>query len=90
MVSCGAVLFQWRPRFRITTVCNLASPTPTVTAEQLRQQLDTLHKEADSTRIKGQISYSIHETVFSFFVPYFRGFVHEIDVAAARIFVANS
>lgn len=34
----------------MNTVCNLASPA--VTAEQLRQQLDSLHKEADSTRTK--------------------------------------
>lgn len=34
----------------MNTVCNLASPS--VTAEQLRQQLDGLHKEADSTRTK--------------------------------------
>lgn len=34
----------------MNTACNLASPA--VTAEQLRQQLDSLHKEADSTRTK--------------------------------------
>ncbi|XP_057763804.1 uncharacterized protein LOC130985053 [Salvia miltiorrhiza] len=50
ILDCGAVAVQWRPRRRIKTLCNLNSPS--ATAEQLRQQLDTLHKEADSTRIK--------------------------------------
>ncbi|XP_011082907.1 uncharacterized protein LOC105165551 [Sesamum indicum] len=49
IVNCGAVLVQWRPFSRMKTVC-LASTS--ATAEQLRQQLDNLHKEADNTRAK--------------------------------------
>ncbi|KAI3457061.1 hypothetical protein Pfo_013724 [Paulownia fortunei] len=49
ILNCGAVLVQWRPCSRMKTVC-LASPS--ATAEQLRQQLDNLHKEADNTRAK--------------------------------------
>ncbi|KAG8386714.1 hypothetical protein BUALT_Bualt03G0177700 [Buddleja alternifolia] len=48
IVNCGAVVFQWKP-MKTKTVC-LGSPS--ATAEQLRQQLDNLHKEADHTRIK--------------------------------------
>ncbi|XP_041990167.1 uncharacterized protein LOC121741471 isoform X2 [Salvia splendens] len=50
ILDCGVVALQWRPRRSIKTLCNSASPS--LTAEQLRQQLDTLHKEADTTRIK--------------------------------------
>ncbi|KAL1560543.1 hypothetical protein AAHA92_10741 [Salvia divinorum] len=50
ILDCGVVAVQWRPRRSTKTLCNSASPS--LTAEQLRQQLDTLHKEADTTRIK--------------------------------------
>ncbi|KAL8507923.1 hypothetical protein ACS0TY_018467 [Phlomoides rotata] len=49
ILNCGAVLVQWRPFPPMKTVC-FASPS--VTAVQLRQQLDSLHKEADLTRDK--------------------------------------
>ncbi|KAL3638305.1 hypothetical protein CASFOL_017676 [Castilleja foliolosa] len=49
ILSVGAVLDQWRPCSRMKTVC-LASPS--ATADHLRQQLDNLHKEADSSRAK--------------------------------------
>ncbi|KAK6135000.1 hypothetical protein DH2020_031284 [Rehmannia glutinosa] len=49
ILNFGAAIVQWRPCSRMKTVC-LASPS--ATAEQLRQQLDNLHKEADNTRAK--------------------------------------
>ncbi|PIN25622.1 hypothetical protein CDL12_01625 [Handroanthus impetiginosus] len=49
MLNCGLLLLQWRPCSRMSTVC-LASQS--ATADQLRQQLDNLHKDADSTRAK--------------------------------------
>lgn len=48
ILNCG-VFQQWRPSSPTKTVC-LASLSST--AEKLRQQLDNLHKEADSTRVK--------------------------------------
>ncbi|KAL2537375.1 hypothetical protein Fot_18766 [Forsythia ovata] len=50
--NCGTLFVQWRP-FHVRTVC-LASPSTTgiIKSEQLRQQLDLLHKEAENTRAK--------------------------------------
>ncbi|CAA0816294.1 Unknown protein [Striga hermonthica] len=47
-LNLGAVSAQWRPCSRLKTLC-LASPPAT---DNLRQQLDNLHKEADTTRAK--------------------------------------
>ncbi|KAK4398207.1 hypothetical protein Sango_1296200 [Sesamum angolense] len=49
ILNCGAVLVQWRPFSRMKTVC-LASTS--AKAEQLRQQLDDLHKEAENKEQK--------------------------------------
>ncbi|KAL2474016.1 hypothetical protein Fot_49779 [Forsythia ovata] len=50
--NCGTLFVQWRP-CRVRTVC-LASPSTTgiIKTEQLRQQLDLLHKESENTRAK--------------------------------------
>ncbi|CAI9759998.1 unnamed protein product [Fraxinus pennsylvanica] len=49
--NCGSLFVQWRP-CHVRTLC-LASPsTAGIKTEQLRQQLDLLHKEAESTRAK--------------------------------------
>ncbi|XP_051152296.1 uncharacterized protein LOC127266175 [Andrographis paniculata] len=52
MLNCG-VLFQWRPCSQMQSMC-LASTS--ATADQLRQQLSNLHKEAESTRVKAKSS----------------------------------
>ncbi|CAA3014957.1 Hypothetical predicted protein [Olea europaea subsp. europaea] len=49
--NCGSLFVQWRP-CHVRTVCLASLSTAGIKTEQLRQQLDILHKEAESTRAK--------------------------------------
>lgn len=64
LLHCGG-LVQWRPCSHRMIVC---SASPSVTAEQVRQELDNLHKEADTTRAKGKFSFLIYRHLLLFVI----------------------